>query len=199
MSKTSNPRLEQIEAEKKALDEERRAIYRRSLEAPEDEKLVADSLAEMLLRAPHRPDRFAEPREIMGIEFESEPRPFKRSWCQKEGTGTTWVSVRPCAGPNTGSTLLGVLIGEVAIGARSRIVPETSTLHVSLSFHNPLIFIPKTGQVVLGAESWWGEIESPEALREITNEDIDGLWYMQAMKSLSADQRGKGEGESDGQ
>ena len=65
-------------------------------------------------------------------------------------------------------------------------------LHVSLSRHNPLIFIPSTGQVVLGAESWWGEIENPEKLREITNEDIDGLWYVQAMKSLTSPSSGEG-------
>lgn len=46
------------------------------------------------------------------------------------------------------------------------------------------LYVFEDKQIVYGCESWWGEIKSPDHLREITNADIDNVWYVQALKLL---------------
>lgn len=52
-------------------------------------------------------------------------------------------------------------------------------------YHNPAFYVPSLKRVVFGCESWWGHIDGPDALKQITDEVIDGVWYVQALKSLS--------------
>lgn len=98
-----------------------------------------------------------------------------------------WVSVR-VAGDETKKTRLGVYIGDIALGVAARVVDHddgSKILDFGASGHNPAMYVPSLKRVVFGAESWWGRIESPDKLREITDEVIDGVWYVQALKALS--------------
>ena len=45
--------------------------------------------------------------------------------------------------------------------------------------------MPDLKRLVMGYESWWGIIESEEQLRQITNFDIENIWYVKALKALS--------------
>jgi len=91
------------------------------------------------------------------------------------------VSVR-LAGED--KTYLGVYVGEIAyeIFGEYKIAEEEATLHGK---YNPAIFVPDLGRIVFGFESWWGIIEDPDQLREITDEDIENVWYVQAIKALA--------------
>jgi hypothetical protein len=52
---------------------------------------------------------------------------------------------------------------------------------------NPVIFIPDIMRVVLGIESWWSVIRKPEDLKQITDADIQNVWYVKALKSMHKD------------
>lgn len=50
--------------------------------------------------------------------------------------------------------------------------------------HNPAMYVPGLNDIVFGAGSWWRQIKSPEGLAEISDKDIDSVWYMRALKDL---------------
>ena len=61
---------------------------------------------------------------------------------------------------------------------------ETKELNVSVSC-NPAIFVPELKKIIFGMESWWGRIENADELKEITNDDIDNVWYVKLLKEMS--------------
>ena len=95
------------------------------------------------------------------------------------------VKIRPCDPAHGDKTYLGVYLGTFAIGAalatkkgERQIVCKT----------NPAILVPALKKVIFGAESWWGRITDVSELQDITNEEIDSLWYVQALKAQAAAQ-----------
>ena len=92
------------------------------------------------------------------------------------------VKIRPCAEKYENKTYLGFLIGDVALG--SSITLTENKIQLNFARHNPAIFVPELGEVIFGIASWWGGIKSEEELKEITNSDIDNVWYVKALKSL---------------
>jgi hypothetical protein len=101
-------------------------------------------------------------------------------------TPGTWVSVRPCTGDGT-RTYLGVLLGDLQVGVSVSYHMQTKELTI-LPRQNPAIWVPDLNKIVWGAESWWGRITSPEGLRDITDADIQNVWYVKALKDLTAAQ-----------
>ena len=102
------------------------------------------------------------------------------------------VSVRPCDPECEGKTFLGFLLGNLPTGkfhifedfegkgedrvkVGIRVSPE----------RNPAMWVPALRRIVWGMGSYWGRIKSEEKLREITDEDINNTWYVQALKALS--------------
>lgn len=83
-------------------------------------------------------------------------------------------------------THLGIYLGDMpGIGYRyNDDKTELTIVRMGALMANPVMFVPKLGRLVYGFESWWGTINTPEDLRAITDEDIDGVWYVQALKSL---------------
>ena len=79
------------------------------------------------------------------------------------------VSVRPCDEKYGGKTFLGILIGDISLSPYVQWNEKDKELTVSVSYHNPLIFIPEHNSVVYGCGSWWGQIESEKQLKEITD------------------------------
>ncbi|WP_422383298.1 hypothetical protein [Roseibium album] len=99
-----------------------------------------------------------------------------------------FVSIRPCGEEYEDKTFLGVLLGDIARTAGGHFDPETGTIHIYPSFHNPAIFVPELRQIIFGSQSWWGRISSPDDLKQITDADIDNVWYVQALQALSKEQ-----------
>jgi len=95
------------------------------------------------------------------------------------------VAVRPCDEEHKGKTFLGVLLGEFALSVGASFNKETGSLKVRSSFHNPMMFVPELNKVVWGCGSWWGKIEKESDLRQITDADIQNVWYVRALKQIT--------------
>ena len=121
------------------------------------------------------------PITVNKIEWDDDGSPINadRLFGAKAGA---WVSVR-LAGEDK-KTYLGVMLGDYKPTALA-FDKSTGTLHVTKSLGNPAMWVPDLKRVIMGYESWWGEIKSPEALRKITDADIESVWYVQALKTLS--------------
>jgi hypothetical protein len=57
---------------------------------------------------------------------------------------------------------------------------------------NPAIYVFETKEIVYGCESWWSPLESLDDLSDISDEDIDNVWYVKLLKEMQ-----KKEGEAD--
>lgn len=94
----------------------------------------------------------------------------------------SFVSVR-LAGED--KTHLGIYLGDMPIGIVGRVEKASpDCLILAPAQPNPCMYVFETAQLVYGIESWWGEIESEEQLRQITDEDIDHVWYVKALREL---------------
>lgn len=93
-----------------------------------------------------------------------------------------WVAVRPVGDEKT---YLGVMLGDYA-PPTLRFDRETGELTVGRSIGNPAMWVPDLNRVVMGWGSWWSEIKSADDLRQITDADIENVWYVKALKAISA-------------
>lgn len=93
------------------------------------------------------------------------------------------VAVR-LAGDDDAETYLGFMLDGVTSDFSMSYNRATKELNAFV-YNIPTIFVPKLGRVVYGHESWWRRIKSEADLREITNEDISGQWYIVALRALS--------------
>lgn len=115
------------------------------------------------------------------IEFSGERKAIEKSGIFTRTRPGSWVSIRPCS-PEENKTYLGIFLGYVATGIHGEEDGEVITLE--FSGYNPAIYVPELDRIVFGYESFWGEIKSQEDLKEITDQDIENVWYVQAIKSL---------------
>lgn len=97
------------------------------------------------------------------------------------------VMVRPCAPEYEDKTFLGVLLGEIALGVSMGVRKTDNALVYDMAYHNPAIFVPDLNTVIFGAGSWWGKIKSEDQLRQISDDDINNVWYVRALQQLTAD------------
>lgn len=125
------------------------------------------------------------PRTFHGADFpDAADPPIRPRLLLGRAQCGDWVKVRPCDPALGDRTFLGVLIGEVPMGVHLSYVRETRHLKVSSGMLNPAIYVPDLKRVVYGIESWWGKIETPDDLREITDAVVDDVWYVRALKEL---------------
>lgn len=96
-----------------------------------------------------------------------------------------WAAVRPCADEYENKTFLGIYLGDLPVGQMTSFNPDTGAMAVVMK-KNPGIFVPELKKIIYGMESWWSEIESPEDLKKITDQDIENVWYVKAMKDMAA-------------
>lgn len=95
----------------------------------------------------------------------------------------TLVKIRPCSNdPNDRKTHLGIYLGNLIADVLCAYRPKTKRMEI-LSRNNPAIFVPALNRIVWGMESWWGVIKNESELSDITDEDIDKVWYVQLLKS----------------
>lgn len=175
--------LASIDGQIKVLEERRREIYRRSVTAPESEKICANSLANA--HAEWEGKFIEYPSSISGIHFEGA---LVQDWRK---VGSQLVRIRPCSDEFGGKTFLGLYLGDIARTVTCFRNRTSGVLGICLGGHNPAIWVPSLKRVIFGCESWWSKIESEEQLRKISDEAIDGIWYVQALKALN----GNGEAE----
>lgn len=182
MTKTEmEVRLKELRAQEVANQTEIRTLYRRSLvTAKEEDKLCADWVAEDLsTESPLNPIEY--PIEVNGIHFEEEDT-LRPSFGRK---GTKWVAVRSCNKKHGNKTYLGILLGDMALSVRVTLSPE-GILQVEQAMYNPAMYVPELHEVIFGCGSWWTPIDTPESLRQISNADIENVWYVRAMKDVES-------------
>jgi len=124
------------------------------------------------------------PIEVQDITYDQDSPYWKASGVLTRAKCGDMVAVRPCAEEHEGKTFLGIYLGEVPLSLGVRYDPEEKELLVTRGRYNPAIFVPELDDIVLGAESWWGQIESEDQLREITDDDIENVWYVRALNGL---------------
>ena len=93
------------------------------------------------------------------------------------------VAVRPCGEQYGGKTYLGIFLGELAHSPYISYNDKTGELGVKPMF-NPAMFVPELNKIVFGMESWWKVIESEKDFSEITDGDINNVWYVQLAKKM---------------
>lgn len=171
--------LQTIEAELARLEARKCELYRQSVEAPENEKICANSLAEILAE-PEIFQRIEYPISVYGITFSGDLHRARGR--HKPGA---LVRVRPCEAEFDSKTFLGIYLGDYARSVGCARNPKTGVLEVYLVDNNPTIWIPSRERIVYGFDSWWGRIETVEELTAISDETIDGLFYVQALRTLT--------------
>lgn len=92
------------------------------------------------------------------------------------------VKVRPCGDKYEGKTYLGIMIGDAALSSSVSI--KDDSIVCNWGFMNPAILVPDLGEVIYGCGSWWGKLKDEE-LTDITEQDIENVWYVRLAKSLS--------------
>jgi hypothetical protein len=175
--------LDQIGAQIRELEKRQEAIYKASLAAPESEKVCPDWCAETLAGG-HRGVFIEYPITLHGITHK-QGRLVLDAGPSKSKVPGAWVAIRPVGEEHKGETFLGVYLGDLATEASASFHRETGVLAVGLAHWNPAIWVPDMKRIVFGYESWWGVLKSPDDLRKITNEDIDNIWYVKALRALS--------------
>lgn len=93
-----------------------------------------------------------------------------------------WCSIRPVGDPKS---YLGIYLGDLTIEIDHYYHVKDKTLTIS-AHTNPAIFVLDLKRIVWGCESWWGFISTPDELRQISNADVENVWYVRALKELAA-------------
>lgn len=99
------------------------------------------------------------------------------------GRAGSLVKIRPCNKEYGGKTYLGLYLGNQPWSQTVSYNEESGELTVGMAT-NPAIYVFDLQRIIFGAESWWGIIESQEELRDITDGDINNLWYVKALKAM---------------
>lgn len=174
--------LAELTREEERIAARKREVYAASVqETDPSEKVCEDGIAKLL--ADHEPlPGLPFPFEVRGLSWR-ERSPAFEPWKATPEDPLPWVSVRPVDARFGGKTLLGVRVGHVALSVMVS-VSSDGFLVVGASHLNPLIYMPDALESVLGCGSWWGRIASPEALRAISDVDIQGVWYVRALDDL---------------
>lgn len=90
------------------------------------------------------------------------------------------VKISPCGEEYGGKTYLGILLGDLPFEVGISFHHDDQKLHIGATT-NPAIFVPELRKIIYGYESWWGKIESPEDLKDITPEIIQDQWYVKLL------------------
>lgn len=149
--------------------------------------MTPDEIKEMTERLEKAAEarRIKYPITVEGIDFKVKIGVSKDGGWLSTGKPGSFVAIRSCKDGHGDKTRLGLLIGFVPIDAGVAHHKNTNRLEFYVSGDNPAIYVFDLNEVVLGRESWWGPIESEAQLREISNDDIQNVWYVKALKQLA--------------
>jgi hypothetical protein len=136
----------------------------RNLESTENTKILFNGTT-----------NFSTPLTVKSVKIQT--RSFKKEQPCK------YVAIRPVGDEKT---YIGILIGEVTLSVGGLYYIEEKEIYISHTL-NPVIFIPDLMKVVFGIESWWCVISTSDDLKQITDADIQNVWYLKALKSIHKD------------
>ena len=108
---------------------------------------------------------------------------YGKDVCLRDGRAGKFCKIKPCGDEYGGKTYLGLCLGELPWMPVAQFHPEEGILEFK-NYGNPAIYVFALQKVIYGGESWWGIVESPDCLRDITQDDINGQWYVQALKGV---------------
>ena len=103
------------------------------------------------------------------------------------GRAGSLVKIRPCNKEYGDKTYLGLYLGNQPWSQTVSYNKELGELTVGVAT-NPAIYVFDLQRIIFGAESWWGIIESLEELKDITDDDINNIWYVKALKAMHKDE-----------
>lgn len=106
----------------------------------------------------------------------------KMTFCDKKDIGKL-VRIRPCDEKYNGKTFLGIFLGNMPIPMYVYYDKDEQLLSIR-NMNNPAIFIPDINEIVFGFESWWSIVKSVEDVKDITDDDINNVWYVKMLNSL---------------
>jgi hypothetical protein len=130
-------------------------------------------------------EKHGEVEDVRDLSEEDSPITVKSVQVRKSSTNGlhetgSYVAIRPVKDEKT---YVGILLGDMLTAPDVRHSKKSGTLFVDF-VSNPAIWVPDLGRVVWGYESWWGTIASEKDLKRITDQDIENVWYVKALKSL---------------
>lgn len=186
--RTLRQRLDAAHRKEKKLQEEIRAIYAESLQAAKPDKLCEDWIAEMLSDSysPDIPRKLSKSFDLRAFAGPSGPAMLVRN-----GSSGRPVRIRPCDPELKDQTFFGIYLGDLALGIVYELNRESGIAHSRWSWHNPAIWVPSLGRIVMGSGSWWGIIRDEKDLKEITDETIRNVWYVKALRDAGVEAKGE--------
>lgn len=98
------------------------------------------------------------------------------------------VRIKPCAEEYKGKTYLGLYLGHLPLKNTISYDEEKQVLKVG-AVHNPAIYVFSLKKIIFGAESWWCKINSPEDMKEISEEEINNTWYVKLLKTMCQEEK----------
>lgn len=120
------------------------------------------------------------PLEISGIDY-PDGRGIRDSYRGRTGH---LVAVRPCNEEYENKTFVGFYLGDADVGIH--VSHHRTTKKLSITRHyNPAMFVPELGKIIYGMGSWWKFIDTEAELRQISDKDIENVWFVKALKLLS--------------
>lgn len=93
------------------------------------------------------------------------------------------VQIKPCAKKYNGKTYLGLYLGDLPWMNNISYDEDAKILNVG-TINNPAIYVFALKKILFGAESWWCKIDSPEDMKDISEEEIDDTWYVKLQKTM---------------
>jgi len=102
------------------------------------------------------------------------------------------VAVRPIDEKYGKKTYLGILLGDLPLEAWVSHNRETKELTIA-GFRNPAMFVPELREIIWGVESWWETIETEDQLHQISDDEIQHVWYVQLLKAMLKNQPTEGD------
>ena len=157
-----------------------RKLMQERRDAEEDDMFVCVS-NEQCENCPDYESRFIEyPIQVNSIKYDK-PKQLMM------GRAGSLVKIRPCNKEYGGKTYLGLYLGNQPWSQTVSYNKELGELTVGMAT-NPAIYVFDLQRIIFGAESWWGIIESLEELKDITDDDINNIWYVKALKAMHKDE-----------
>lgn len=91
------------------------------------------------------------------------------------------VKIRPCS-KEMNKTYLGILINEwYPLDVSASYKRDKKKLELFFNT-NPAIYVPELNRIIFGAESYWGRIKDEKDLKDISNDEIENLWYNKMLR-----------------
>lgn len=126
------------------------------------------------------------------IEYPIQVNEIQNNFSIREGLHKNYigklVKVRPCDDKYEGKTYLGIFLGDLPVGVIVSFQEGAGVLGLSAET-NPAIFVPELKQIIYGCESWWGIIDDLNELKDITEEEIESVWYVRLLKEMCGEEK----------